>query len=852
MTLFIQVAFGGSSYPGDPDSSVLFDENINQDILIGTITGGQAGWIYEFNFNDGYYGDAGGRYYIQGNRIYVKADKDSAGGSLFNYEAQAIHQMSIVARAEANGPDVDEGQFNVYLRDVNDRPTDLTLHPTTGNPRPVVAENRPAGQVVGTITEIDEDRDFGEGDGDGSFTYTITNNPGGLFAISKVGDEVRVVTTGPLDYEATNPALETDANGRFYRITVQVTDDGGANGGTPLSSQQEFKVYVTDVAETPTNTAPTDIALSNAAVAEDRIEGHVIGTLSATDAQGGTMTYTIVGDADSKFAIVNGQLVVRDNATFNFEGKTLHDVRVRVTDSGGLWREETFTITVDNVNERPTDITLSNTTVSTTAGGGATVGELGFTDPDIGATGTFSVQVNPNNLFQIGIVGNVPQLQVRNGATVAAGTYDVTVRVTDQFGLFRDEQFTITVTSGNTAPLITGASTQVTKATADTTNIQAFSDVTIQDAGNLEVVVRMDSPSKGRFVGAGGIPDNDAGTFTITGTASYVTTVLKALQFNARDKAAGSGAEVTTFTITVTDGGELTATNSNIRVSATAPVTPPGNEAPNDVLVLSGGTIQELSKTGDTVAELGARDPDDTSGFVYSIVNPDGRFAISGNKIIVANGVMLDAEQSTSHVVRVRVTDKSGTGRSYEENLTITVADLGLEKMASSQASALNDIIKGSKTGNFKDVFYGGAGDDILWGGYGNDTLWGGTGKDKFVFDGKLGTSSTDRRVNFDTIKDYSVKDDSIWLENTLFKGNKTLYAAIKSGTEGRPKALASKFFTMGDKAKQADDYFVYDTKKRVLYYDADGSGSKAAIELATFTKNNALKNFKAGELLFI
>ena len=171
------------------------------------------------------------------------------------------------------------------------------------------------------------------------------------------------------------------------------------------------------------------------------------------------------------------------------------------------------------------------------------------------------------------------------------------------------------------------------------------------------------------------------------------------------------------------------------------------------------------------------------------------------------------------------------------------MSDLAIETMTAAAASPLNDIIKGSKTGNYKDTFFGGAGDDKLWGGYGNDTLWGGAGKDVFVFDGKLGTASTDRRVNYDTIKDYSVKDDSIWLDNDLFKSNKKLYTAIKKGTENAPLKMASKFFTVGDKAKDADDYFVYDAKKRVLYYDADGSGSKAAIEMATFTNNKALKS---------
>jgi len=121
-----------------------------------------------------------------------------------------------------------------------------------------------------------------------------------------------------------------------------------------------------------------------------------------------------------------------------------------------------------------------------------------------------------------------------------------------------------------------------------------------------------------------------------------------------------------------------------------------------------------------------------------------------------------------------------------------------------------------------------------------------------FVFDGKLGTSKTDKKVNYDTIKDYSVKDDSIWLDNDLFKSNKTLYAAIKKGTEANPLKMAAKFFTVGDKANDANDYFVYDAKKRVLYYDADGSGSKAAIEMATFTNNKALKSFGYKEFFFI
>ena len=130
------------------------------------------------------------------------------------------------------------------------------------------------------------------------------------------------------------------------------------------------------------------------------------------------------------------------------------------------------------------------------------------------------------------------------------------------------------------------------------------------------------------------------------------------------------------------------------------------------------------------------------------------------------------------------------------------------------------------------DVLKGDAGNDVLWGGAGKDVLTGGKGKDVFVFDAKF-----NKKTNLDKITDFNVKDDTLWLDNALFKANKSLYAATKKGSEAKPLKMASKFFTVGDKAKDANDFFVYDSKKGVLYYDADGSGSKAAVEIATLKK---------------
>ena len=141
----------------------------------------------------------------------------------------------------------------------------------------------------------------------------------------------------------------------------------------------------------------------------------------------------------------------------------------------------------------------------------------------------------------------------------------------------------------------------------------------------------------------------------------------------------------------------------------------------------------------------------------------------------------------------------------------------------------LNNQIRGNAGAN---KIYGWDGADRLFGGSGNDTLMGGKGKDVFGFNSKLGTSKTDRKVNFDKITDFNVKDDSVWLDNAIFKklGSK--------GSELSPAKLKKSYFTVGSEAKDKNDYIVYDKRTGILSYDADGSGRAKAIEFAQISKN--------------
>jgi hypothetical protein len=112
------------------------------------------------------------------------------------------------------------------------------------------------------------------------------------------------------------------------------------------------------------------------------------------------------------------------------------------------------------------------------------------------------------------------------------------------------------------------------------------------------------------------------------------------------------------------------------------------------------------------------------------------------------------------------------------------------------------------------DKIDGKSGNDMIWAKNGSDVLSGGTGKDSFTFDTKPGGN------NVDLILDFNVADDTIRLNDSAF-------TKLKWG------ALSASSFVVGTKALDSNDRVIYDNKTGALSYDADGSGSIAAIKFA-------------------
>jgi serralysin len=160
------------------------------------------------------------------------------------------------------------------------------------------------------------------------------------------------------------------------------------------------------------------------------------------------------------------------------------------------------------------------------------------------------------------------------------------------------------------------------------------------------------------------------------------------------------------------------------------------------------------------------------------------------------------------------VSENAGAGiDTVRTSLTTYTLGLNVERLEYTGTSAFTG------TGNtLANTITGGNGADTINGGAGADTLSGRGGADKFVFNSALGSG------NIDAIKDFNVLEDSIRLENAVFR------VLTQTGV------LATGAFNIGSAALQSDDRIIYDNRTGALFYDADGTGKIAAIQFATLS----------------
>jgi hypothetical protein len=154
---------------------------------------------------------------------------------------------------------------------------------------------------------------------------------------------------------------------------------------------------------TAVNDPPTDISLSANHVTENQSGGAVVGTLSSTDVDSGSFTYAVLNGAP--FTTSGNQLVTAGPLDHEGSGGS-YSVQVQTNDGAGGTHSENFTVYVDDANDAPTDITLSNNSVNENQSAGTAVGNLTSTDQDGTDSHSYTITGGDTAYFRISPAAN--------------------------------------------------------------------------------------------------------------------------------------------------------------------------------------------------------------------------------------------------------------------------------------------------------------------------------------------------------------------------------------------------------------------------------------------------------------
>ena len=169
-----------------------------------------------------------------------------------------------------------------------------------------------------------------------------------------------------------------------------------------------------------------------------------------------------------------------------------------------------------------------------------------------------------------------------------------------------------------------------------------------------------------------------------------------------------------------------------------------------------------------------------------------------------------------------------GTGNKKDIDIVLTTVSYTLKNgVQVEQFVAENVKLKTALklTGNaLSQLVTGNAGANKIDGKGGIDVLIGNKGKDTFVF-----STALSEKKNLDYIRDYSTKDDTVALENAIFK------------TVGRAGKLAKDAFVKGHAAADESDRIIYDPANGALFYDSDGTGAAKQVAFAILKKGLAV-----------
>jgi hypothetical protein len=498
------------------------------------------------------------------------------------------------------------------------------------------------------------------------------------WSIAAGGDAARFTinaSTGALAFVAA-PDFENPADigaDNVYNLTVQVSDGS-------LATTQALAVTVTNVDDTPANTAPAITSANAFSIAENTA---AVATLAATDAEGQALAWSIAAGLDgARFTINAATGALAFAARPNFESPTdigannVYNLTVQVSD-GSMVSTQAIAVTVtDILNDFPG--TAGNDTLSGTA---------------------------LDEYFDISAGGNDTVTAAARTDTIFAGAaFTAADRINGGIAADDGVEFDTLILDGNYSAGVVATATTLTNV-----------EVVVVSAGNNYSLTFNDATVNNTTLTVDGSALSAANTLTVNAAAETQAGSSYRLIGGAGNDVFTGGAGGDFFDISLGGNDTVTGGNGDDAIDAGAALTAADR-------IDGGGGNDSLYLWGDY-----------SGGLVFgpaTLVNVEAIFLQAGSSY---NLTMNDATLAAGRTLEI-----NGTGLESGDGMTVNAS-------AESSSTATYRFFGGD--GN--DTFVAGAGNDLLAGGLGADVLTGGRGNDTFDYNQLADGHVNERILNF-------------------------------------------------------------------------------------------------------
>eukprot|EP00056_Hartaetosiga_gracilis_P010697 m.159312 g.159312 ORF g.159312 m.159312 type:complete len:1837 (+) comp13368_c0_seq3:108-5618(+) len=402
-------------------------------------------------------------------------------------------------------------------------------------------------------------------------------------------------------------------------------------------------------------------------ISEDVAVGSKIGEATATDADNseedwGSIAYSWshVDSSDADVFVVDESTgVITLGAPLDFEKKTSYTLQLSARDGGGQFHLTTVVIEVTDVNEAPTSITLSKTTVPENSPVGTVVGVFSLVDEDEDDTHTIVIAPASSD-FEI--VGNqLRTKRVFDFESEEEKSFSLTIVATDSVENTLSVDFTIEVTNVNEAP----------------------SNVRLVDSTD-NVITVPESLEQNRIIGDIAVDDADSEVVGCTLTQSdshhFILQnnriiVVESLDFEDDNE----------HVITIVCADDAGASSDPFDVVIRVTNSEEGPTGLNFILS-SNGRVPESTEVGTEIGVVVAEDQDVTAtSIAFEVVSDTPSVSLGETTCdtttspivcsapVVVSGVLDFEENDGIYTFVVRATDE--TGMSNEEELYVPLSD---------------------------------------------------------------------------------------------------------------------------------------------------------------------------------